>query len=174
MKDVYDEYRYMHPLVTKDYISNIDRQQIRQLANEVSSAIETLKRLNDNQYMQSLIRNPATVKYLDDIVKGKRPRPSNVPELPFLIYKGCISHADEVKKDDALRQDCNMLMLAAELADRATNDLWFIKQNISVPIGAPAADKQGKRLSDQELIERDKRLFPSEMEEIESFRWDSI
>jgi len=174
MRDVYDEEKHLHPIVSEEYISNSDRQQIRQLANEVSSAIDTLKRLNNNQYMKSFIQNPDSIKYLNDIVKGKRPRPSNVPELPFIIYKGCVLHADEVKKDEALKQDCNMLMFAAELADRAANDLWLIKQNLSVPIGAPAADKHGRRISEKELIEIDKRLYPSEMEEIESFRWESI
>jgi len=174
MRDIYDEQKYLHPLVSREFISNSDRQQIRQLANEVSSAIETMKRLNDNQYMKSFIQNPDSIKYLNDIVKGKRPRPSNIPELPFIIYKGCVLHADEVKKDESLKQDCDMLMLAAELADRAANDLWFIKQNLSVPIGAPAADKNGRRISDKELFEIDKKLFLNEMEEIESFRWESI
>ncbi len=171
IRDIYDENRHMHPI--NNYITNNDRQTIKQMAVELSSAVDTLKRLNDNSYMESLIKNPKDFIQLKDIIEKKLPKPSNIPELPYIIMKGCLLNP-ETKKDEQLQQDCKMLMLASELADKATNDIWFIKQNMIVPIGGPAADRKGIRLSDEQLITRDKAIFPNEMEDIESFKWDSI
>ncbi len=169
--DVFESNRHNHPINT--YLTSGERQTLKQIVMELSEAVDTLNRVSNRYVLEDLLSNPDKVKEVMNIIQSGRPKPSNIPDATYIFMKACMFNPD-VSKDNKLKQDCKMLLLANELGEKAANDIWYLKQNIAVPLGATAADRKGVKLSDTELLNRDKALFPDEYEQVESFKWESL